>query len=302
MESLFDFDFEPIIISDAEVEEMWNLFRVEMKKTGNYYNEGKIIEKLGLQKYQESFVKKGYMTLKNDRFYADRTKLFYHTIDEILEEFEEKVERFLENPPSDYKGSASWLLDLPCDMAPTIEESQSLKRQIYEAIKPFSKRIAMELGVEYFISNPGGRGTQMNCYKDKAYKKHFLPFFYELVISISDYDEMYKMIHNYSFVVGRRDWFTPIGAPVLEVEKPTLTDLDIAVLCQTTDKKVIDLVLEYCGKCMGGNPKINEDSSGLLFPPTFTYRDYINSLSIDDAAKIIEDTERLALLHGKKVA
>lgn len=301
MESLFDFDFEPVVISDGEVEEMWNLIQLEMKKEGNYYIERRIIEKFGLQKYQESFVKKGYMTLRHDQYSAVRSQLVYHTLNEILEEFEEQVERFLENPSRDYKGSASFLLNLPCDMAPTIEESQKIKGKAYELMKPYSKRIAIELGVDFYTKNILTNSNKMNCFSDKAYKTHFLPFFYDLVIPITDYDEMYDLLKNHSFVVGRSDSFMYGRTPYLQVEKPSFTDLDIAVLCQTTDKKIINHILERCGKSIGGRRNINDNNfSGLLFPPTFSYQDYINSLTMDDAAKIIEDIERLERLHGKK--
>ncbi|MEK5217762.1 hypothetical protein [Psychrobacillus sp. FSL H8-0487] len=301
MESLFDFDFEPVVISDEEVEEMWSLLQLEMKKEGNYFTERKFIEKLGLQKYQESFVKKGYMTLRHDQYSAVRSHLIYHTLDEILDEFEEKVERFLENPSSDYRGSASFLLELPCDMAPTIDESQKIKGEAYELMKPFSKRIAIELGVDYYTKNILTSDYKMNCFSDKAYKTHFLPFFYDLVIPITDYDEMYDLLKNHSFVVGRNDHFMYGTTPYLKVEKPMFSDLDIAVLCQTTDKKIINHILRRVGKSMGGRSNINDNNfSGLLFAPTFSYQDYVNSLTMDDSVKIFDDIERLNRLHGKK--
>lgn len=299
MSSLFDFDFEEQVISDTEVEEVWELFRLEMKNGGNYYNEKFIVEKCGLQKYVDAFVKKDYMKYSNDKnrtYSADRSKLIYHTVDEILEEFEGLAEEFIKNPSSDYKGSASWLLKLPCDMAPTIKESQKLKGQIYDAIRPISKRIAIELGVDYYLSNPGAKGTKMDVFSDKAYKKVFLPYFIELATSITDYDELYDLLKNHSFVVGRDDWFSYVTTPRLRIEKPTFSDLDIAVLCQTSDVKVIKDVLAHCGKSMGGtitnNPK-------LIYPPTYTYQDYISSLTIEDCANIIEDVNRLRRLYDR---
>ena len=303
-ESLFDFEFEPQVFSDTEVEEMWNLFRVEMKKNGNYYNEAKIAIEIGITKYLEEFVSRGYMKHRvgsSSGYMADRNLLLYHTVEEVLEEFEEQVEEFLKNPSSDYRGSASFLLNLPCDMAPTVAESQKLKKDIYEAIKPLSKRIAIELGLDYYLAHP--KSTQMNAFSDKAYKKHFLPFFYDLVIPITDYDEMNHLLRNHSFVVGRGDWFSSYGPPVLLVEKPMLSDLEIAVLCQTTDKKVIKEILTHCGKSMGGGYNtLKPRLDGLLFPPSFTYQDYLDSITIEDAAKIIANVERLERLHGKKVS
>jgi hypothetical protein len=296
MVSLFDFDVEVLSYSEEEIAEKWEMFTQSMKKRGNYHNEGSVMKELGIQSFQESFVEHGYMTYKGDRYHADRTKLVYHTVDEVLEEFDEIVEALLANPYSNntFKGGAGWLLPMPCNLSHSIEIHRQMQQKIYEAIKPYKKRVAMTLGLDYYLANPNARGTKMNIFTEKAYKRQFIPFFIELVKPITDYDEMNDLLRNHIFCFGRRDWFFG-NVAYQNLGAPTFTDLQIAVLCQTEDTVIILEILSHCGGSYGHG----DTSKKILYPPTFTHQDYLDSLTDEDIGNIFDDMERLNRFSGE---
>lgn len=303
--SLFDFSFEAVTYTDEEIQEAFALLVQRIKQKGNYYGLNVKID--DIKKYIPAFEDRKWLTGKQVR----RDLLDYHTVEDVIENIENYIDELIQRIDAGeiinwYEDTwRTWNEFVPCSMAVDTKESQQLKSRIWKSTAVFSKKIALKLGLKHYAENPSSRGSVMNAFNSKGYKKHFIPYLESEVLKINDFDEMKEFFDCY-FLAGRRDqlWSSDSSfkvAPYPEYTKLHLNELAIASLCETDEsnfKEVLKMILKHTGISCAGRSSIEQQT--VRYSPTFTYRDYINSLTNEDLALIFDDIQRLSSLHGKE--
>ena len=301
--SLFDYDFDPVVYTDDEIQEAFALLIQRIKEKGNYYGLNGI-ETEDIKKYFPEFEKKRWL----DGNQVRRDLIDYHTIEEVVEKIEDYVYELIERIDAEeiinwYEDTwRAWSKFVPCSMNVDNNKSQIMKKVISNKTRCYSKKIALKLGLKHYIENPSSRGTMMNVFNHKGYKKHFIPYLEKEIVKINDFDEMQKFFDCY-FLAGRRDQLWSSGSsfktpPYPEYTKLSLNELQIASLCETDEsnyKEVLGMILKHIG-CSSAGRSVKNLKLG--HSPTFTYQDYIQSLTDEDMLLIFDDLQRLEKLHG----
>jgi hypothetical protein len=304
------FDFEPVTYTEEEIQEAFALLVQRVKEKGNYFSLSGV-EISDIKKYFQEFNDRNWLSNLGVR----RDLIHYHTVDEIVETIEDYVVHLLDRIDDGEVVNwnevtwRTWNKYVPCVMDIDNEKSQKMKMDIWKQTQVFSKKIALKLGLKHYMENPISRGTKTYNFNSKGFKKHLIPYLEQKVAKINDFDEM-KEFFNCYFLAGRRDQILniPKGSSYKTTPHPfyvqiTVTDLDIVALCETDKsnvKAVLSLVLQHVGSSYAGYKSIKHKHKRVQCTPTFTYQDYIQSLSSEDTLLIYEDIQRLNRLHGKQ--
>lgn len=301
--SLFDFAYEQVTYSEEEIQEAFALLVQRKKEKGNYYGLSNL-EIDDIEKFFPIFEERKWLKGQQVR----RDLLDYHTVDEVIEKIEDYVDKLLGCID---KGEVinwyehtwkHWDSYIPLDMSENPTLSRQLKSQVYKLTEIYSKEIALKLGLKHYMENPKSRSSEMNAFSSKGYQKHFIPYLEQEIVNITDYEEMKKFFDCY-FLVGRRDDFHKSYSnykviPYPLFERITLNELEIVTLCQADKsnvKTVLKTMLKHMGKSSCGNAGLQYKT--VRYTSTFTYQDYLNSLTSEDIVLILEDIQRIESLH-----
>lgn len=303
--TLFDFEINKVPISEEEITEAFQLLVQRVKAKGNYYGFNGVFLN-DVKKYFYVFEERGW--IKKGQIRSDL--IDYHTVEEIMEQCEEHIERLLQQPHDTINFSEdTWRTFskfMPCRFHKDEQVSQSIRRKLYKMQKPLLKRVAITLGLKHYLDCEKSRGSVMNAFSHKAYEKYLIPYLTSQIININDFDKMKDLFDNY-FLVGRRDMFMDRSSvkvtPYAQYERVNLNDLQIAALCEANEKnahEVLKLVLKHAGKSTASRDTLlKNDNYSVVYTTNYTHTDYINSLTADDCTLIFDDVMRLKRLHSK---
>lgn len=301
--TLFDFDFTEAnneILSKERVSEQFAVLQKLFKKRRNSYFMGLNELPKDMLIYIDEFEKMGWIERRNGGINILNPYLDYHTVDEVVDEFKTMVDHALNQP------DVSWYENvLPVvnhGAIPIRVKDEETKKQMYRQQKEIIKEATKKLGLKHFLQVPSSRGHKMNPFSSKWSRQHVLPTVIQYVKTITDYDEMESFFNNHVFFFGRRDWnfgksTIPIP-PYPEFKRLTPGYFDIACLCEATDDKTIELILEYSGVVFGYSERENGQLK-YIYPQGWSMERYESTLTDEDKKLIEEDQERLKKLHSR---
>lgn len=296
--TLFDFDFskdQNKMFSDEMVKEKFRELQLIVKNSGNgYYTEIRSLPR-DLVLYLEEFRSRGWIENRGDGITIPSQHLIYHTVEEVVESFREKVEKALSDPNvSWYKTVLSVINGL--GTTPVRWKDEKAKKEARRRMHEISRNAAKRLGLNHFLAVPSSRGMKINIFSSKFAKEQVLPLIAKYVIPITDYEEMDDFFNHHFFFFGRDDWETRKMCPYPDFRMVTPSMFEKACLCEAKDEKTVKLILDYAG-CSFGGERIKK--LPCLYPDGWSYERYLETLTEDDKAKIREDQERLKRLHGE---
>lgn len=303
--SLFDFDFTEAnkdMFTSKKISEQFAVLQKLFKERKNSYCMNISDLPRDMIVYIDEFEKEGWIERHNGGAINIKDEyLIYHTPEEVIEEYRQVIDSVLARP------SYSWYEDiLPVvnfGPMPIRFKSDEERNLIYKLRKEVVKETTIKLGLKHFIEVPSSRGHKMNPFPSKWARKYVLPMIAELVIPITDYDEMENFFNAHVFFMGRRDWDRDGYRsdykipPYPEFKKLCPGSFDIACLCEAKDEKTVELVLDYSGSSYGYTEKVRDDLI-YLYPQGWSMERYQSSLTNTDKELIKQDQERLKKLHS----
>lgn len=125
---------------------------------------------------------------------------------------------------------------------------------------------------------------------NSKFAKDYLYHIYEHVKKLSDEESIKDYLANY-FYLGKRDC-----VPYPYSHNYLICNRSAKTLLLIDNFKDFVFVLNHNGRAFKNNP-LDE----LIYPPGLTPDDYRSSLTKEDIAKIIDDSNRLYRLHNKSI-
>jgi len=305
--TIYDFmDETPIeekTLSKEEIEAAFIQLLLLLKSNGNPYMQESFIKQKKFQKYIPSFRKSGWLVSSGHKEEVAPTLLKFHTVEEVVQSIKEYIQSLyirIENGETIHWYEDTWRTwnkFIPRRLAPTRDEHMKLLREIRFHVDMMEKELGIHLGWKHYKKDELSRGSKMNCFNHKAYKKHFIPFLKEQVLKIKSYDEMEKFVVQ-DFLMGRWDWWSDKHyklPPRPVVERLSLSPLQIACLVEadeTNVDEIIKKILLHTGKSFNGRI----ERTNITTTPTFTWEDFDKSLTADDLDYLLSDTLRVRSL------
>lgn len=299
---LFDFDFTETneeVFSDDKVLEKFRQLQQAFKEKQNAYNMQMEEMPKDVIMYLDEFLNRGWIEKRSSSgINIPDEHLTYHTADELIKEYEDTMNRVLSRPVANWYNHVLPVMNF--NSSPIRWKNDNVREEVSKAKKEINKKAAQTLGLKHFLEVPESRGSRMKCLDSKWEKKHVIPKIADLVIEITDFDEMEDLFRNHAFFCGRRDWTwgkstIPI-APYPEFKRLMPTVFDIACLCEAEDEKTVQLILEYAGCAFGYFERLNPNMK-YVYPDGWSMKEYEATLTFEDIELLIEDRERLKRLH-----
>lgn len=291
-------------ISQEEVEAAFNELLLLLKENGNPYSQDYFIKQEKFRKFIPSFRNRGWLVTTDKKDAVVPTMLNYHTVDEVVQTIHEYIQTLYIRIGNGetihwYEDTwRKWNSLKPVRLAATREDHLIAAGEICFHVDKMERELAIFLGWEHYLKDEKSRGSKMESFVHKAYKKHFIPFFKENILKINNYEEMEKFVNRY-YLMGRWDWWSDKHfklPPRPNIEKLSLSPLQIACLVEadeTNVDEVIKKVLEHTGKSSTGKIDRNRVST----TTTYTWDDYEKSLTEEDVDYLVSDTMRILAMH-----
>ncbi|MFD1362768.1 hypothetical protein [Lentibacillus salinarum] len=301
---LFDFDFTESnaeMFSDEKVLEKFKQLQQAFKEKQNAYNMRLEEMPKDLIMYLDEFQKRGWTEKEfGSGINIPDEYLDYHTADELIKEYEEAMNRVLNRPDTNWYNHVLPVMN--GKSSPIRWQNKKVRQEVSRAKHEINKKAAQTLGLKHFLEVPESRGKRMKCLDSKWEKKYVIPKIAELVMEITDFDEMEDLFRNHAFFCGRQDWTfgqstVPI-APYPEFKRLMPTVFETACLCEAEDEKTIKLILDYMG-CATGNLERMNPNIKYIYPDGWSMNKYEATLTDEDIERIIDDQERLKRLHSR---
>ncbi|MGN4128104.1 hypothetical protein ACMGD3_24320 [Lysinibacillus sphaericus] len=295
---------EETTLTKEEIEAAFNELLLLLKSNGNPYTQESFIKLDKFQKYIPSFRRLGWLVSSGNKEVVMPSLLNFHTVDEVVRIIHEYVQslyiRIDNGETIHWYEDTWWAWDQlkPKRLTPSYEADMKISREIQVHVNNMEKDLAIYLGWTHYKEVEKSRGSKSACFKHKAYKKHFLPYFKEQVLCINNYDEM-EIFLKQDFLMGRWDWWSDKHfrlPPRPNVERLCLSALEIACLAEadeTNVDEIIKTVLAY--SCISS--KLNCSRENVVTTPTFTWEDFDNSLTESDHDYLLSDTLRVMNMY-----
>ncbi|MFD1363144.1 hypothetical protein [Lentibacillus salinarum] len=302
---LFDFDFTESneeMFSDERVLEKFHQLQQAFKEKQNAYNMRLEEMPKDIIMYLDEFQKRGWIEKRHTSgINIPDDYLAYHTADELIEEYQDAMNRVLDRPGINWYNHVLPIMN--GKSSPIRWKNKKVRQEVSQAKHEINKKAAQTLGLKHFLEVPESRGKRMKCLDSKWERKHVIPKIAEIVLEITDFDEMEDLFRNHAFFCGRRDWTwgkstIPI-APYPEFKRLMPNVFDIACLCEAEDEKTVQLILDYAGCAFGNFERLNPDI-GYIYPDGWSMKAYEATLTFEDIELLIEDKERLRRLHNRE--
>jgi hypothetical protein len=305
--NLFDFDFSDEnngMMTEQRIAEQFKVLQGLFKDRMNAHFMAISDLPANMKVYIDEFEKRGWIVRRGYGVNIPDEHLLYHTPEEIINEFKERVDTVIS------QSNISWYEDvLPVinsGSMPLRYKNESVREQINQMRYEVIKETAFKFGLKHFIEVPSSRGHKMNPISSKWAKKNVLPLIAELVIPITDFDDMKNFFRTSVFFMGRRDWDRSGYAknydipPYPEFRRLSPSYFELACLCEAVSMEHVKLILDYSGSIFGHHEK-EAKKLKYIYPEGWSYKKYEESLTEKDKEIIAKDKERLKRLHSHKL-
>src|SRR5699024_607292 len=210
MIDLFDFDFTEDVTEEKLKDHFHKIQTLFKDGRNGYFLSFEEIPNKTLP-FIDDMINKGW--LKNIRgnnvFGVDIPDeyLIYHTTEEIIEDFREKIYGELEN---DYKEDFNYYEDMlpvinSCS-TPIRTKNDEIDRKANIAKHEMIKDVTLKIGLKHFLEKPKSRGGKMNPINTKWAKDNVLPIIIENDQIIEEFDEMEIFFNEHVWFLGRLFW------------------------------------------------------------------------------------------------